>query len=353
MATDDENALEDAKQIAEFTALIALSAFFEGRPETLLLAILNYVGYCLRKGATDSKAMVMAAIAILHSLFGSFQEGKPYAEKALQEADGLKYPSQDGRAILIAYFFCLHAFRPYTDGLDPALKVLRSFLKYGVIEYIHIAIVNYTEFYFLSGLALPPFRKELSKFLEILKDYSQDHGLYELLPYAQFVDCLTGEAGNTLEISGKYMNQNQFLENHRVAKNKRYQNLVHLLQMILAVFYGEYSLAETASKKLVRRHEEMPCFGITRDFYMGLIAFANGKARRGRKFLRDVKGAASMGNPNASHMTQLLQAEEQARSRRAAAGVVRKAFDEAIRSAGRAGCMHHQALANERAAAYC
>lgn len=79
MATDDENALEDAKQIAEFTALIALSAFFEGRPETLLLAILNYVGYCLRKGATDSKAMVMAAIAILHSLFGSFQEGKPYA----------------------------------------------------------------------------------------------------------------------------------------------------------------------------------------------------------------------------------------------------------------------------------
>lgn len=375
LTIQDEEVFKTAEHISEFTALLGeivsiriilqeeswvqrsnkkqKQAYFSGFAEILLLATLQYIGYGLRVGCTGNESLVLGGITILHTLLGSKFDAKHYAEMALERADGMKQPSQDGRAILIVHYFCWNSFNSYADSLDPALRALRAFLDTGVIEYIHIAMVNYVQMYFLAGLALPPLKKELSGFLEILRDYSQYHGLKEMFPFAQLVDCLTGETTDPLEFTGKHMRFDEVLARDRRSEDKFLYHLAHLLRMILAIFIGDFTLANDMRKNLLPRREEMPPFVVARDFYSALLAFDRGKKRLGRYYQRLVYEAARNGNPNAHHMTLLLHAEERAASRRPIADTVRKLYDDAITAAGRAGFLHHHALANERAGVFC
>ena len=94
-------------------------------------------------------------------------------------------------------------------------------------------------------------------------------------------------------------------------------------------------------------------------FLQGLIhlALARSTKRRrhllkSRRFTKQIQTWVKKGNPNCHHMLLLLQAETLSLSSKNNVARIRKGYDDAVASAARSGFLHHQALANERAALF-
>jgi len=154
------------------------------------------------------------------------------------------------------------------------------------------------------------------------------------------------------------MNQENFLE--EVKDVPRAINEYVRCRMILAYYFGDLELAESMSQRMPSAKEGSVAMLPIHFFLQGLITLALAKKtkkskyrRRARYYTSQIQSWVKKGNPNCHHMVLLLQAETMGiKDRRNAAARIRRAYDDAIASAARAGFLHHQALANECVQAY-
>lgn len=174
----------------------------------------------------------------------------------------------------------------------------------------------------------------------------------------QFVLNLTGESQQTIELSGDAMNLQEYLK----VCPLRVVEHIRIFQMCLGFYFDDIEQAREAADSLWKvPREEETFIGIWyfRRLYQGLVFFRLAKEtgkrkyrRRARFMMQTLERFVRGGNINCLHCLLLLKAEELSNNKKADPDTVRKAYDNAIVSAGRGGFTHTNAVAHELAFKY-
>jgi histidine kinase len=324
-----------------------------------LLALIEALSLMLASGHYKGTGLTLAYIGFLFHAFADFDAAYHYVNLALQIAAKGNDVDEDAKTIIISHWFVVHWKKSFHDCIKPVLGALKMAMAVGDVKYTFFAIMTYSELYLHCGLRLDPIKEDMTRFVEVLEGYGQGYFLTLYLPRVQLVLNLMGLNENPVVLTGDVMDQEECLANWTESENKRALQGLFFSRMLLAYFFDDLELAADMSSKQISAVE----LGFApwlppRTMYQGLIAFAlfkstgrRGYRRQGRRFLRKLESFLSRGNVNCHHMVLLLRAEEACASCKSQVDVQR-AYDEAIKGAGKLGFKHHQALGNEKAGVY-
>ena len=235
-------------------------------------------------------------------------------------------------------------------------------MEAGLIDDIFMTSRIYGSHYFECGLNLKPLEVDMRKTCEMLTDFGSHTWLILTKPFLQFLQNLMGLSPDPLVLTGDVMNQDEATKQAIRSKNPRCIHMIHLHRMMLCYIFNDYDAALGSSKGLIYAEWAL-FFFCTRLAFEGLTHFAVASQRmhqlrnlrKGRSILRRLKSFMSEGCPNVYHFITLLTAENLALTKKRCSDFsqVRNAYDHAIKTSGRLGILHIQAIANERAGLYC
>jgi predicted ATPase len=356
-----ETADENLRHAPAFVSLLGALGMVAGRTEYQLLALIHQaVSVTLEGVNSDWTVVQLAACGYLYALFGETDTAYRFGKLALQLIGEGSHSSQDARATGMTYFSVWHWKNPYHDCLGAFLRTYKMSLDTGAIEDLFFSIMGYSIVYYHCGLQLDPIEKDMRRFAEVLEDYGQTYYLAIYKPLLQFIFNLMGQSDDPKILTGEAMDQEEYFQMCTKTQNQRGLQLLRLTRMFLAYFLNDLQLANRMAAKLDPPVKDgpVPYLG-PRFLFEGLIAFglakSTGRRRRyrsrGLRFLRKLEKFVDEGNNNCHHMMLLLRAEL-ASLDNDVSREVQVAYDKAIRSAGRMGFMHHQAVGNELAGVY-
>jgi hypothetical protein len=332
-----------------------------GRNEYQLLALIHQaVSVTLEGVNSDWTVVALASCGYLHAILGETDTAYRFGKLALQIVEEGTPSGQNARATGMTYFSVWHWKKPYHDCLGPFLRAYKMALDTGAIEDLCFSIMAYCTVYYLCGLQLDPFEKDMRRFAEVMEDYGQTYFLAIYKTQVQFILNLMGQSDDPTILSGEAMDQEECLQMWTKDPKSRALQFLRLNRMILAYFFDDLPLADKMASELCPPIK----FGrgvwlAPRFLFEGLIAFGLVKStrhrrryqRRGLRFLHKLEIFVRSGNVNCHHMMLLLRAEL-ASLDNGVSREVQAAYDKAIRAAGRMGFTHHQAVGNELAGVY-
>jgi predicted ATPase len=342
-----------------FLALLGEIAAVAGNKNYHVLAGLQAISMMMTHGHYKSTGLALAYVGFNFHVFGDFDAAYRYAKLALHMANEGKDAVLDARTVSICHYYMVHWKKLYQDCIEPVVRALKSAMQNGDVAYTFYLIVGYSDMYYHSGLRLDPLEQDMKRYMEVLDDYGQVYFLNIYRPHVQLVLNLMGKSDNPLVLTGSVMNEEECRVAWKKTRNVQAEQSLYVCRMFLAYYFDDLPTAEKMSSKLAGPME----FGYSawfapRTMMQGMIAFALFKSTRRRRYRR--WGLASMrkiesflrgGNVNCHPMLLLLRAEHATIDGRKRDDVQR-AFDDAIIVSGRLGCLHNQALGNERAGVY-
>jgi predicted ATPase len=342
-----------------FVTLLVEIASVSANMEYHILALLQALSLMLIRGNYKGTGLTLAFVGFLFQFFADFDSAYHYVKLALKIAARGNDVNEDAKTIITSYWFVVHWKKPFQDCIEPVLRALKMAMDVGDVKYTFFAIMAYSEFYLHCGLRLDPIKQDMMRFVEVLEGYGQGYFLALYLPRVQLVLNLMGMSENPVVLTGEVMNQEDSLATWTESENKGALQGLFFCRMLLAYYFDDLQLAEEMSAKQISPTELGYVPWLTpRTMFQGLIAFALFKAtgrrryrRQGCTFLRKLDAFFAGGNVNCHHMVELLRAEQTSICCKDPV-VVQREYDKAIKSAGKLGFKHNQALANERAGVY-
>ena len=370
--TDDKSL-----RISKLLSQLMLNAILSGKTELSAYVGLRSIRFSFQNGISPHSPMALAAYGISQAKEGKY--GEAYANgmlalKLLEVADSKEWHT---RTILKCHNL-RHIKKPFHESLDPLMEGYRTGIEAGDMEYALVAAMQYSLLYMFVGLPLMPLEPDLMAFAEQVHRYHLPFVLeVAFYIYREYVLDLQGVEHDKISLDDnddtvQSMDTSMTSGTSSVgvvlsesAIDKRARPLIEremcMTKLQKHYLFGEYEEAE----KMMNLLNDLPKFDysvlrtINRDTFFGLVNMALAKTTgkktyriRGRKFLDEFEVWVKNGSLNSHHIYMLLQAEDAALSTSTDWSKVTKAYDEAIKSAGRSGFTNHEALSNERAGRY-
>jgi hypothetical protein len=220
-----------------------------------------------------------------------------------------------------------------------------------------LSIYYYLEAALYTGRDIESIEKDLRSYMKQMVDYKQQKALGFAQCLLQSLYNLRGKSANTTTLTGPVMDQKESLQLYKERKDAQMLAHIHRRRMFLACYFGEHNVgAEVAVKE-----GDSTMQGLISQISVPVIAFTGalccyvqarktGKRiykRHAKKYHRLIKKWSAQ-NPNCVQYLTILNAEKAVFK-----GRIKEAMDgykTAIRSTGRLGLVHDQALVNERLA---
>jgi hypothetical protein len=313
----------------------------------------------LEHGKYPSVSLAVSAWAWAKAYVGNYSDAWRFARLALGFANEGRDPVSDARAKIYIYYYVHHWRKPWQDAIAPLADVFRECRMFGALDLVQMDGGMLLRLAFICGEPLDQLAIDSNNYLEMLTDFKQSSYWNMNVPLFQAILNLLGKSEDPTVLTGEYMDQEERVAAWKQTGNKAAMNQYQLFVMILAAFFGDDKLAVAIESKMLPLGYYRPDFCYPyRVFITGLVYFGREKKKpccgfrkRGRSLLHKLEEWTREGAVSCAHMYQLLMAENMSCSSTKTDTVI-FAYNEAIKAAEKAKMVHHEALANERAAMY-
>ena len=343
----------------------------------------------LKHGLCKFSPFAFATFGMLLAAVGDHNGGYEYGRVALELGAQLEGSRECIASTTVVVESCLtHLKKPLYDSLAPIMEGHTVGMQTGEIEFAALCLSGHGGMNIVLGTRLdnmeqtllnygtltsrsekecdgtecPSFSRPYCYLVPFFREYNQTMAEGLSAPWLQFTMNLQGKASDPLVLTGDGMNEEEFIR-HQTANNHMMavRNL-HLVKMILLYIFGDLEAAEQS--RLVWEEgtgaegthymmylsilfSGLTCLGLARRYPKKRARYLVAVRRYIKKLERLVKNGAV----NALLILRFLRAEQLA-LKDEDLSVVRKAFEETIRLAGRTGFRLINALACERIGHY-
>ena len=364
--------MEDEDKLAAMRILAFVLSYSYCIPDPIpmLMSSFRMIKLSLTYGKAPSTPLCIACYGIFTSTGGNYEKAYRYGNLSLQMQDQLTTKEFSVLTAVLVYTFARHWKHPLSDGLCPLLKTYNFAVQAGDVETtLHDRGRDYASMALHCGnVPLWVIEEEVRALTYKFAKYEGDgvepiripFWLAQLLPYLQATLNLMGESENTILLTGDAMDEDTLIQEAKATDNKIATTTILSNRYFLATIFEEYDAAEECMREMESNDGRI---GIrlhyvywNMQFYRGLNSFGLYRNTKEKKYLRQARSIikhvsklSDLGYFNFSTMFLLLSAEE--RSFSEGVNEVRKAYDRAIVAAARGGCIHFEAIANEKCGA--
>jgi len=306
-------------------------------------------------------AYMDCALVLMHIL-GDFDGGYELGKTTLKLFEGEPLNEYSYRALAC---FTL-AIRPFKEPLKKVLPVLRelfqSGLENGNNEFGPTTLTIYGINGFLSGQKLSSLLLELVKNNAVYKRTKQAAMLDELRMYMQLIAIMSGEAGRTCILDGKYFDREHFLAKNSINEYVTSFFVLHFNTMVLYYNFEDYiqaiTYAEEAKKLEASYLGQISLVHLYfYDSLARLAAYNSVSDDKQKEFLKRIKANKKKlskwvkhSHANFLHMYYLIEAELQAVLKKDAKAIAY--YELSIKTARQNEYINIEALASELAAKF-
>lgn len=364
--------MEDEDKLAAMRILAFILSYSYCIPDPIpmLMSSFRMIKLSLTYGRAPSTPLCIACYGIFTSTGGNYEKAYRYGNLSLRMQEQLNTKEFSVLTAVLVYTFARHWKHPLSDGLCPLLRTYNLAVQAGDVETtLHDRGRDYASMALHCGNVPLWVVEEEVRALTFKFVKSEDDGinpvripfwLAQLLPYLQATLNLMGESENTILLTGDVMDEDALIQEAEATDNKIATTTILSNRYFLATIFEEYDIAEACMREI---ESNVGSIGIrlhyvhwNMQFYRGLNCFGLYRNTKEKKYLhqartiiKNVSKLSDMGYVNFSPMFLLLSAEERSLSE----GVkeVRQAYDRAIVAAAGGGCIHFEAIANEKCGA--
>ena len=307
------------------------------------LAALKMLGLTIRYGSSRFSSLAFALYGICLARRNLHKEAYRYGHLAEMTA---KAESPFGaQAITFHHYAIAYWRRPFQASLEPLRKAAFVALESNDMENLSFRVGAFLSHAFATGARLNTGDDLFRRFKEYSVAFRGRSTWLATVPF-RLILKLRGEPLEPAE---------RGFEKYTDSRASQY---LTYFQMIHAVFMQDMEIADKLSNRLVLKPEGV--WLPMRGFMEGLIATSLARASTGKTRIRHQRKAAKIievlggwaknGLKQVYHMANLVNVELRMLSDAAMGPTQASAlYDSAIASANKAGFLHHEALANERA----
>jgi len=266
-----------------------------------------------------------------------------------------------GEAVCLFHWHVGHWRRTYKRSLEPVLEIYNAQVDSGDFHHVGFSITTYVQYHLASGFDLERLSDNLELFDGLFADYNLPDDWHILIPY-QVVANLLGESLYPLLFFGDTVDQQETkVAEMEEAGMDAALDYYYFMRLYVAFFFHEYEIMEECLEVLRAPSEGVWVpWAVFFECYLliqKVPSVKGGKKKRELKEQIDTKQDQivdwyNQGNPNASAMASILEAEYVI-SNEAGKGLsalkVQGLYDEAIAAAAADGATHLEAFAAERA----
>jgi len=331
-------------------------------PNIFPLIILNMVQLSIQYGNSPYSALSYESYGIILIKLGDIKGSQPWEQ--LTRKIVKKYPLKEIRPyILLAYYYMLvHWIKPVTTGIQALIQASQEAYEVGNLELVGYCLCFSATLSLLSGENLEQLESKQIKWLDLLKKYKQDTGIFFFKPYTLLCFLLLGR--DKQQISSISENFEELIVQLKKAKHFSSLFQAYLAQAMFKYYFGSYPEALEALDALnaAQTHLDsvvgMPDIPV-HNFYTSLAMLRLCRSKTEFDFKtkyrlmlnqRKLKKWATYAHNNYQHKYDLVEAEK-ARVLGKVADA-EKFYEQAIQGAKQHEYVQEQALACELAAQF-
>jgi len=262
------------------------------------------------------------------------------------------------RSYVAAYGLVFPWREPLSNCRDRLLYVYQVGMRTGDIEFGMMGATMHVFMAILSGTPLHKLEKDIADMRKAAKAYRVNLVDSFLAPVQQFVANLAGESENVFTLTGEFMNEREEMRSASLRRNRSLKLNIPMLKCWIALYMGNWELAETFNGELVGVDEAFrSTLAISAyHFQSAMIAVAllrkHGRDRRRKRKLnrsfREIQRMARNCPSNFYMLQTIVEAEQSALTGKMDDAVNR--YKLAIDLAQREKALCYEAVATERLA---
>jgi len=348
--------------IVAFLSRLAEWSYVAGE-KFIYLALLvgtKTVKMTLSYGLFEWSASSLSGLGVVSLLVvGDVDTSHYIGERALQMQERLKSEAGKAKTLIKSHVFVFHHVKPMQSFSKPLLEGYQSGMRTGGKSDAMWCLLFNVFVLHATGKPLKVIEEQCQASITQMVELKEEEQASHLRMYWQLYFNLMGSSNNTVELSGKAMNEKEivFTPSSHVA--------FICVKTIACSLFGMYELgAHLAIEKGDKQYFKIkgglmhaPVFLFHRC--LCLYAMVQTNKTKDRKYMAQAKrmhkeltDSLKNKNPNILHYVSLLNAEKAALKQKRNQDDVRKLYNDAIIMSARGGYVHDAALAQERFADY-
>ena len=325
------------------------------------LAQLRILQITLENGRVPATPLAFVSWGCLLIEMGEFEEAIFYGRLGIQMSEDNPKNRYSVQARMKFYTTLALWKYPLADCIDYMPDEISLMYRVGAMEDVHENTVSMLRLSFFGSKPLNEVSDSMWQYACLLRDYQQWPIYGVNVSFFQMVSNLMGASASVpTTLTGDYMDEIAQLTEWRRTENAPALQMFFYCSTLLSFLFGDLQLAEEHCNRLANTYEEGPQIWFPFVVFMkGLVNLAMSGANASRKHRKQGDSATKQleqwveaGCVNAKHMHLILLAEQASLDSNMHPELVKKAWDDAVDSAQRAGFLVHQALAYELAGVY-
>ncbi|MCB9679506.1 MAG: AAA family ATPase [Alphaproteobacteria bacterium] len=342
---------DDPLETARRRILVRIaSAAYVAEPNLLPLIAIELVDRTLTSGASKESAYGYGVFGLVLSAGWLLDHSAQQGRNALALLD--RFPDRviEGTVRHLVNHFVRVWNEPMRRIYDETGAVYRSLMDVGDLEYagwvLHMRVIHG----FFSGVPLGDLDTEIEHAVAVMKLHDMQAAMACTLQFQQLVKGLRGDSDDPAHLVGPEYDEAQALEALTAIDFRAAVCALSLCMLSARTFCNAPDAAEAAATALAFADGAVALFyQVPLRVYAAIARLDAGEPPEAVLALRDPVAACAAHNPhNGAHLLALFDAEIARAGGDLAAAITQ--YDRAIAGAQRAGFLHDQALANERAA---
>jgi hypothetical protein len=294
---------------------------------------------------------------ILSHFLGDFEGGKVYGEHCLRLITLHNCKAVEARAIFLYHSGVSHWTCSLQSIMPHYVRVYELAMRSGQSEDGLLSIYYYLEASMYTGRDLSSIENDLANYMIQMVDFKQAKPLFFAQCLLQSIRNLRGKSPSTSVLTGGVMNEDEEMKRCLEAKDKLMLASMYRRKMFLACHFAEHHVLAVLGFtqgdfvfEILVGQTSVPVLA----FVLSVSSFAMARHSKYAKYknqalkYRKMIQKWSSHNPQCVPYIKVLDAEKAALDRKMGAALT--LYKEAVIMTGRIGCIHDQALINERMA---